>query len=119
MDYNSRYSEKEFYWGLKPRSLVVDSIQHLLENAKVLDLGCGEGRTSFFLARNNFDVTAIDFSKEGIRKLNEFAKKEKLKIKAHVSDLKSYLEDCDKFDAIFAINILQFIDQESLSKICK
>ncbi len=116
MDYDSRYSKKEFYWGLKPHNLVVDSIQHLPKNAKVLDLGCGEGKDSFFLAKNNFNVVAIDFSEEGIRKLNEFAQKEKLKIKADVSDVKSYLQDCEKFEAIFAMNVLQFIDEKNIFK---
>lgn len=119
MDYDSRYSKKNFYWGLKPHNLVVDSIQHLPKNAKVLDLGCGEGKDSFFLAKNNFGVVAVDFSEEGIRKLNEFAKKEKLNIKADVSDLKSYLQDCKKFDAIFALNVLQFIDEKNIFKIIK
>jgi len=116
MDYDSRYSKKEFYWGLKPHNLVVDSIQHLPKNSKVLDLGCGEGKDSFFLAKNNFNVTAIDFSEEGIRKLNAFAKKEKLNIKTDVSDVKSYLQDCEKFDAIFAMNVLQFIDEKNIFK---
>ncbi len=119
MDYDSKYSKKEFYWGLKPHNLVVDSIQYLPSNAKVLDLGCGEGKNSFFLAKNNFDVTAVDFSEEGIRKLNEFAKKEKLEITADVSDVKSYLQDCKKLDAIFAMNILQFIDEKNIFKTIK
>lgn len=119
MDYNSKYSNKEFYWGLKPNNLIVDSIQYLPKNAKVLDLGCGEGRDSFVLAKNNFNVVAVDYSEEGIRKLNEFAQKEKLKIKVDVSDVKSYLQDCEKFDAIFAMNILQFIDEKNIFKIIK
>lgn len=119
MDYDSRYSKKEFYWGMKPHNLVVDSIQHLPSNAKVLDLGCGEGKDSFFLAKNNFDVTAIDFSEEGIKKLNKFAKKEKLNIKADVSDVETYLQDCGEFDAIFAMDVLQFIDQKNIFNVIK
>ena len=119
MDYNSRYSKKGFYWGLKPNKLVVDSISLLPKNAKVLDLGCGEGKDSFFLAKNNFDVTAIGSSEEGIRKLEKFAEKEKLKIKSGFSDLKSHLQDCKKFDAILAINVLQFIDEKNIFKVIK
>jgi len=119
MDYNSRYSKKEFYWGLKPDDLVVNLIKYLPSSAKVLDLGCGEGRNSFFLARNNFNVTAIDISKEGIKKLKEFAKKEKLKIKAEVSDVKSYLQDCERFDAIIVMYVLQFIDEKNIFKVIK
>ena len=81
MDYQSRYANKDFYWGLKPNKIVVDSIQYLDVGVKVLDMGCGEGRNSFFLAENKFDVTAIDSSEKGIEKLTEFAEKENLQIK--------------------------------------
>ncbi len=117
MDYNSRYSKEEFYWGLKPNHLVKDSVKYLPQRAKVLDLGCGEGKDSFFLSKNNFQVTSVDFSERGIRKLNEFAKKEKLDILTEVSDIKSYLKNCEGYDAIFAINLLQFIDKKSLPNI--
>lgn len=114
MDYNSRYSKKEFYWGIKPHKLVINSINYLPPNAKVLDLGCGEGKNSFYLAKKGFDVTCVDISKEGIKKLQNFAKKEKLKIKAYVSDAELYLNSCEEFDAIFCINILQFINQKNI-----
>ena len=41
MDYNIKYSKKDFYWGLKPHNLVTNSIKYLSPNSKVLDLGCG------------------------------------------------------------------------------
>ncbi len=114
MNYNSRYSKKEFYWGRKANNLVIDSVRYLPSNAKVLDIGCGEGRDSLFLAKCNFNVSAVDISEEGIRKLKKNSRKEKLKIKTDVSDVKSYLQDCEKFDAIIAMNILQFIDQKNI-----
>jgi tellurite methyltransferase len=114
MDYQSRYSNKEFYWGLKPNNIVVDSIKFLNKNAKVLDMGCGEGRNSFFLAKNKFDVTAVDSSEKGIEKLNEFAKKESLEIKTSVADICDFIKDCDQFDAIFGINVLQFINVHNI-----
>ncbi len=119
MIYNSKYAKKEFYWEMKPHNLVVDSIKHLPSNAKILDLGCGEGKNSFFLAKKGFEVTAVDISEGGIKKLKEFARKEKLKIKTDVSDIKSFLNDCDRFDAIFCMNILQFIDKKNIFSIIK
>ena len=32
-----------------------------------LDLGCGDGRDAIFLAKNGFDVTAVDFSRTAIK----------------------------------------------------
>ena len=39
---------------------------------KVLDIGCGEGKDAVFFARNGYDVTAFDLSKEGIEKGKAF-----------------------------------------------
>jgi len=116
-NYNSRYSKKEFYWGIKPHKLVVDSIKYLPSSAKVLDLGCGEGKDSFYLAKKGFNVTSVDISEVFINKLKDFAKKENLKIKADVSNANNFLDNCEEFDAIFCINILQFIDRKNIFSI--
>ena len=114
MSYDSKYINKEFYWGLKPHKFVVNTVEVIPPHAKVLDLGCGEGRNAFFLAQNTFDVTAVDSSQEGIHKLISFAKQEGLDIQAEVSDIRLYLQHCEIFDAIFAINVLQFIDGDTI-----
>ena len=113
-NYDSRYSKKEFYWGLKPHNLVVNSIEYLPSNAKVLDLGCGEGRNSLFLAKKGFQVTSVDISKVGIRKLQNLSKKEKINLEATVSNIDSYLNNCKKFDAIYCMNVLQFINKKDI-----
>jgi SAM-dependent methyltransferase/mannose-6-phosphate isomerase-like protein (cupin superfamily) len=40
---------------------------------RVLDLGCGEGRDSVFLARRGFDVTGVDVSRAALDKARERA----------------------------------------------
>jgi len=116
-NYNPKYSQKEFYWGIKPHKLVIESIKYLPPSTKVLDLGCGEGKNSFYLAKKGFDVSSIDISEVGIKKLQDFAKKEKLKIKAEVCGANSFLDVCEEFDAIFCMNVLQFIDQKNIVSI--
>ncbi len=90
--YNSIYSrdKNNFYWGLEPHELVVKSSENFPVNTKVLDLGCGEGKDSFYLAEKRFDVTAVDNSDVGIVKLDNFAKEKGLKIKTIVSDLEFF-----------------------------
>ena len=55
----------------------------------LLDLGCGLGRHSIYMASQGFDVTAVDLSEYGINNLKEWAKKEKLDIKSCVSNMLS------------------------------
>lgn len=93
----------------KVNDLVLDSIKYLPRNAKVLDLGCGEWANALFLARKGFDVVAIDILKPSIDKLKENAEKEGLKIEAIVGNIETYLKGCKEFDAIFGINVLQFV----------
>jgi tellurite methyltransferase len=57
----------------------IRKLVHLLPpRAKVLDLGCGEGRNALFLAQAGFDVTVVDISEAGIRKLRFVAERENL-----------------------------------------
>ena len=44
----------------------------------VLDLGCGAGRNSVYLAKKGFDVVGVDVSKSALTLANKWAKKEKL-----------------------------------------
>jgi SAM-dependent methyltransferase len=41
---------------------------HLIANASVLDLGCGSGRHSSYLAAKGFDVTGLDLSAESLKR---------------------------------------------------
>lgn len=113
-EYDSKYSNNEFYWGNKPHDLTIKSIQYLSVPSKVLDLGCGEGKDSFYLAKKGFNVTSVDISVVGINKLQNCSIKNKLKIDAKISDINSFLKKCNNFDAIYCINILQFINKKDI-----
>lgn len=41
--------------------------------SRVLELGCGQGRDTLYLARNGFEVTAVDYSERAIKDLVERA----------------------------------------------
>lgn len=73
-------NEQVSYWNkfyasnpeLKEPSPFAKSIVcHLNENAKIIDLGCGNGRDSLFFKRNGLDVTAVDKAEVAINTLHE------------------------------------------------
>ncbi|MBC9229489.1 class I SAM-dependent methyltransferase [bacterium SPL81] len=69
-----------------PAHALVQLLQnYTLSGEMALDLGCGNGRNSFFLAANGFNVTAIDFSQTALTLLE--AKLEKQKASAAVSHI--------------------------------
>lgn len=60
----------------QPSGPVVDFVNFLMEQkyisskTKILDIGCGAGRNSIYLAKQSFRVTGTDFAENVIKKLN-------------------------------------------------
>jgi SAM-dependent methyltransferase len=52
-----------------------------------IDLGCGVGRHALYLAREGFDVTAIDLSPNGLHHLHREAQREDLKINLRIASM--------------------------------
>lgn len=70
--WDTRYEEKELIWSAEP-NIFLPSIVEGLEVGSALDLACGEGRNSIWLARAGWDVTGIDFSGVAIEKAKKIA----------------------------------------------
>ncbi len=101
--WDQRYSEPGYAYGTDPNDFLVDSIERLPAGGKVLCLADGEGRNSVYLARNGFEVTAIDASTVGVKKKRQLAKEHGVKVEAIVADLADSTIDSDCYDAINSI----------------
>lgn len=77
--WNGYYKEKE-YKAVIPSQFATFSIQEFgnKENTIVFDLGCGDGRDSYFFNQYGFHTIGIDGSVEAINKCKENAKNEQL-----------------------------------------
>jgi len=54
----------------------------------VLDVGCGDGKNSLYLAKQGFsNIDAFDLSDNAIKKLKRLARKDDININAWVDDL--------------------------------
>jgi tellurite methyltransferase len=62
-----------FIWGTGPSPLARDVASRLSPRARVLDLGCGEGRDSVFLAERGHAVVGLELSIDGLRKADRLA----------------------------------------------
>jgi tellurite methyltransferase len=95
----------------EPAEELVSLAGLLPAGAKVLDIGCGEGRNALYLAEQGLHVTAIDVSAAGIAKLKHFADQKGLCVTAEVRDMKRYVFT-DKYDLIVAHGSLHLIERE-------
>ena len=62
--YDDGYTSCECFWGTEPGRLVRD-LRHYFstfKDTRVLDAGCGEGKNSYWLAKQGANVLAMDIS---------------------------------------------------------
>lgn len=70
--WDERYSEDDLVWGAPPNEVVVEQVT-ALPHGRALDLACGEGRNSLWLATRGWQVTGIDYSSVAIDKARSIA----------------------------------------------
>lgn len=65
--WDERYSATEFVWATGPNQFVAAELAGL-PPGRAIDLAAGEGRNTVWLAERGWRVTAVDFSRVGLRK---------------------------------------------------
>src|SRR5262245_27479932 len=78
-----------------------------------LDLGCGDGRNSLYLARLGFDVTGIDISSVAIAKLRSEAGQQQLELTALVEDVRNYHYPAAHYELVVGNTILDHMEREA------
>jgi SAM-dependent methyltransferase len=103
--WDRQYSEKDYFFGREPSELARSALDLFLELGvkEVLELGCGQGRDTWYLANNGMNVCAIDYSEIGISQMKEFAKNNGCDVELMTHDAKHGLPFPDgSFDAVYS-----------------
>lgn len=86
----------------------------LIAPGKALDLGCGNGRNSLYLAANGFDVTAWDKNPASIRNLESIRQAEGLEnLRTAIKDLNALSFD-GEYDFILSTVVMMFLDARTI-----
>jgi len=74
-NYRSRYKSGDIPWDLgQPDFNLIEAVtEHSIQGCKALDVGCGTGDNSIWLARNGFQVFGTDVSEVALEKAKEKA----------------------------------------------
>ena len=117
--WNQRFESEDTYLGERPSPFLSREIERILRLApgkRALDIACGEGRNSYYLAQQGFEVTGLDISDVGLGKARQRVEKEGLVVDFQRVDLDNY-RFTDQFDLIINFNFLlrELIPEEVLA----
>ncbi|MFZ4856272.1 MAG: class I SAM-dependent methyltransferase [Desulfuromonadaceae bacterium] len=106
--WNARYQSEDSFLGERPSPFLtreIERIKFIVPGSKALDIACGEGRNSLFLAQHGFSVTGLDISDAGVEKGKQRARAMGLDVEFRRVDLDDYTIQ-GTFDLILNFNFL-------------
>lgn len=111
--WNQRYAEDSYHKN-NPVTLLENWIAEV-PVGKALDIACGAGRNSLFMAHAGFDVDAIDISREGLIKARENAENQGFDINWIEHDFdQAYAFDTD-YDLIL---VMWYVNLPLITRLC-
>jgi SAM-dependent methyltransferase len=102
-EWDERYASTELVWSAEPNRWLAEEVAGLRAGT-ALDLGAGEGRNAVWLAERGWQVTAVDFSREGLAKLQRRADAGGLEVTTVCEDLLAY-EPAQQYDLVAVVYI--------------
>ncbi|HLC86296.1 MAG TPA: sulfatase-like hydrolase/transferase [Candidatus Nanoarchaeia archaeon] len=115
--WNNAYS-KINYFGSGPTKLAYQAADYLVNEdiRKILDLGAGQGRDSLYFSQMGYDVTAIDFSRNAIKSIQEIISHHKTNVKPILYDITKRLPFNDLyFDCVYSNLTFQFLNKQQMN----
>jgi tellurite methyltransferase len=106
--WNQRFGSQDTYLGERPSPFLsqeIERIGRLAPGNRALDIACGEGRNSVFLAQQGFLVTGLDISDVGLGKAARRAAEAGVRVDFQQVDLDGY-HFTEQFDLIINFNFL-------------
>ena len=95
------YKNDDARWDLGGPTPVFVKISSILKPKKLCIIGCGRGYDAVMFAKNNFDVTAVDFAPSAVTSLRILARENKVIINVLEEDIFSLASQYDNhFDYV-------------------
>jgi SAM-dependent methyltransferase len=97
-------SSEDHVFVSEPDAELVERVRDL-PRGRAVDLGAGEGRNALWLAREGWVVTAVDFSKVALSRLQASADEAGLEIDVQRAEIEQYVREHPPFDLVVLANI--------------
>jgi SAM-dependent methyltransferase len=111
-DYEKQYQESRDVCGPPFQEFVTFFERYHETEARVLDLGCGQGRDALLVARMGHHVLGVDISRSGISQMLEEAAREALDVYGVVADIVEY-EPSGDYDVVILDRVLHMLRDDT------
>jgi len=101
--WDEEYNTDQYVYGKEPNDFLKTHYS-AIPKGKVLLLAEGEGRNAVFLAKNGYQVTAVDISIVGLEKAKKLAAENSVDIDVICEDLETFDFGEKKWDGIISIS---------------
>ncbi len=115
MSYDETYKNTKNNFGAEPEFVLRNYYRRINKSRPVLDIGAGQGRNAFFLAREGFTVDAIDPSKVATEAISALAIREELSIHTHQCGFDKFVSQVDFYSGILVFGVIQILSWEDIN----
>ena len=102
--WDERYSRDGYVWQLEPNRFLPGLVADLAPG-RALDLACGEGRNTVWLAQQGWTATGVDFSAVGVEKGRRLAADRGVEVEWVVADVTTWPGRAEAFDLVIVFYV--------------
>jgi len=116
-----KYPLESLGWELgRPRPILVEFVEKgLVKKGKALDICCGAGTNTVYLAEKGFEVTGIDISSKAIDYAKKKAQQANVKINFMMQSFVNLPFGNEEFDFVFDMGCFHHVEIEDRPKFIK
>lgn len=101
--WEQKFESEEYVYGEEPNAFIEAHAYRLEAQKRIVAFAEGEGRNAVFLARQGHDVTAWDYTQNGLKKTQKLAERYNVKVETGQKDLIHDPVPSEEFDAAIMV----------------
>jgi 2-polyprenyl-3-methyl-5-hydroxy-6-metoxy-1,4-benzoquinol methylase len=114
--WNQRFQAPEYIFGTEPNVFLAQQASRFKPGDRVLDVACGEGRNSVWLAGVGCNVMGLDVSPLALEKARRLAHGRSVTVEYVEADIRDWQWEPTRFDAVVCI-FIQFAEPEQRARL--
>ncbi len=115
-DFQYRFSKPPWDSGITPPEVIALVESGGIAAGRALDIGCGTGTNSIYLAQHGFTVVGVDFSPKAIATAREKARRAGVAVDFRVADVTRLDFLSEPFDLVLDIGCFHAVDAEGRAR---